>query len=247
MWMTDKSPEAPGRLENLKELVSSIENFDNLQGFLEHVSLVMETEENKSGEKISLMTLHAAKGLEFDMVFLPGWEEGIFPHQRSLDQEGLNGLEEERRLAYVGLTRAKKEAFIFYAANRRIYNQWQNSLPSRFIDELPNKNVEALGERGLYLSTKPPRDTHSSNFGRLGSVESDSPRKRGYTSDGVIIDGDFSTITQSSDHDSFEVGIRIFHQKFGYGRIVSVDGNKLEVDFEKAGTKKVMDSFVDIT
>ena len=247
MWMTDKSPEAPGRLENLKELVSSIENFDNLQGFLEHVSLVMENEENKSGEKLSLMTLHAAKGLEFDMVFLPGWEEGLFPHQRSLDQEGLNGLEEERRLAYVGLTRAKKEAFVFYAANRRIYNQWQNSLPSRFIDELPNKNVEALGERGLYLSTKTSREIGSSNFERLGGVESNSPKKRGYSSDGVIIDGDFSPITQSSDHDSFVVGVRIFHQKFGYGRIVSVDGNKLEVDFEKAGTKKVMDSFVDIT
>jgi len=247
MWMTDKSPEAPGRLENLKELVSSIENFDNLQGFLEHVSLVMENEENKSGEKLSLMTLHAAKGLEFNTVFLPGWEEGLFPHQRSLDQEGLNGLEEERRLAYVGLTRAKKEAFIFYAANRKIYNQWQNSLPSRFIDELPNKNVETHGERGLYLSSRKSREINSSNLEKLDSFFPNSPKKRGYTSDGVIIDGDFSSITESSDHNNFEVGIRIFHQKFGYGKIVSVDGNKLEVDFEKAGTKKVMDSFVDIS
>ena len=150
MWQYDKSPEAPGRLENLKELISGLEEFENIQGFLEHVSLVMENDANDAEEKITLMTLHAAKGLEFDTIFLPGWEEGLFPHQRSLNEEGIKGLEEERRLAYVGITRARKEARITFAANRRIYNNWQNALPSRFIGELPEENVEVASEVGLY-------------------------------------------------------------------------------------------------
>ena len=248
MWMRDKSPEAPGRLENLKELVSGLEDFDNLQGFLEHVSLVMENQENKTEDKISLMTLHAAKGLEFETVFLPGWEEGLFPHQRSLDEEGLSGLEEERRLAYVGITRAKKEAMIFYAANRRIYNQWQNSLPSRFVNELPAENIEAISEQGLNsgIGVTVGHGSLGSGFDVISDTLSyESPQKRGHTSDGTIIEAEEWTVSASPSNSTFEVGIRVFHQKFGYGKILSLDGNKLEVEFEKAGTKKVIDSFVD--
>jgi DNA helicase-2/ATP-dependent DNA helicase PcrA len=248
MWMRDKSPEAPGRLENLKELVSGLEDFDNLQGFLEHVSLVMENQENKTEDKISLMTLHAAKGLEFETVFLPGWEEGLFPHQRSLDEEGLSGLEEERRLAYVGITRAKKEAMIFYAANRRIYNQWQNSLPSRFVNELPAENIEVISEQGLNsgIGVKFGNGSLDAGFDVISDTLSyESPQKRGHTSEGTIIEAEEWTVSASPSNSTFEVGIRVFHQKFGYGKILSLDGNKLEVEFEKAGTKKVIDSFVD--
>ncbi len=251
MWMRDKTPEAPGRLENLKELVAGLAEFENLQGFLEHVSLVMENEENKTEDKVSLMTLHAAKGLEFDTVFLPGWEEGLFPHQRSLDEEGIKGLEEERRLAYVGVTRARKEANILYAANRRIYNQWQNSLPSRFIEELPEDHVEQASDQGLYGgigARSGLRD--SSGTARLESSAFDSPafntpRRRGHARDGTVIDGEVWLTPSKKDDGKFAVGSRIFHQKFGYGKVVAADGSKLEVAFEKAGTKKVIDSFVE--
>jgi DNA helicase II / ATP-dependent DNA helicase PcrA len=245
MWMRDKSPEAPGRLENLKELVAGLEDFENLQGFLEHVSLVMENEENKTEDKVSLMTLHAAKGLEFDTVFLPGWEEGLFPHQRSLDEEGLSGLEEERRLAYVGITRAKKEAMIFHAANRRIYNQWQNSLPSRFVDELPDDNINQMAEQGLYGGIGAQAGLRSSGSTISDTFSIESPKKRGHASDGTIIEGEAWLVPSATDESKFQIGTRVFHQKFGYGKIAASDGNKLEVEFEKAGTKKVIDSFVD--
>ncbi|MDE0537268.1 MAG: UvrD-helicase domain-containing protein [Rhodospirillales bacterium] len=242
MWQKQKNqnPEASGRLENLRELVNGLEDFENLQGFLEHVSLVMENEDNATGEKLSLMTLHAAKGLEFDTVFLPGWEEGLFPHQRSLDEEGLKGLEEERRLAYVGLTRARRKAHVTYAANRRIYNQWQSALPSRFIDELPEEHVEAMSESGLYGAQARPvlRETPQAfSFRRTGRT----PRRR----DGVILDGEAWEIDTAEGDSRFEEGARVFHRKFGYGRVESRDGNKLEVAFDKAGTKKVIDSFVE--
>jgi DNA helicase-2/ATP-dependent DNA helicase PcrA len=152
MWQNDKTPEAPGRLENLKELVRALAEFDNLGGFLEHIALVMENAEEAGAERVSLMTLHSAKGLEFETVFLPGWEEGVFPHQRALDESGKKGLEEERRLAYVGLTRAKQNVVISFAANRRVHNQWQSALPSRFVDELPPEHVEAASDPGLYRS-----------------------------------------------------------------------------------------------
>ena len=255
MWQHDKSPEAPGRLENLKELISGLEEFENLQGFLEHVSLVMENDENDAEEKITLMTLHAAKGLEFDVVFLPGWEEGLFPHQRSMDEGGLKGLEEERRLAYVGLTRARKEARISYAANRRIYNQWQNALPSRFIDELPAENIAADTEMMFY--SKPNQQIEAGRTdGKLsleidpGSGLTDDPtgliRKRsGYTREGLILEEDATVVEASGNGRGFKVGVRVFHQKFGYGMVLSSDGSKLEVKFEKSGTKKVMDNFVE--
>jgi len=150
MWQNDKTPEAPGRLENLKELVKALEEFDNLQGFLEHVSLIMDNESEEAEEKVTIMTLHAAKGLEYPAVFLPGWEDGLFPSQRSMDESGLKGLEEERRLAYVGITRAEALCTISFAANRRVYGQWQSQLPSRFIDELPEDHVEVLTPPGLY-------------------------------------------------------------------------------------------------
>ena len=240
MWMKDRSPEAPGRLENLKELVAGLEEFENLQGFLEHVSLVMENEDNVTDEKLNLMTLHAAKGLEFDMVFLPGWEEGLFPHQRTLDEEGLKGLEEERRLAYVGLTRARRKAHVTYAANRRIYNQWQSALPSRFIDELPEEHVDAMAESGLYGAQPRPvlrESPQAFSFRQTGRT----PRRR----DGVILDGEAWEIDTAEGDSRFEEGARVFHEKFGYGRVESRDGNKLEVAFDKAGTKKVIDSFVE--
>ena len=255
MWQYDKSPEAPGRLENLKELISGLEEFENIQGFLEHVSLVMENDANDAEEKITLMTLHAAKGLEFDTIFLPGWEEGLFPHQRSLDEEGLKGLEEERRLAYVGITRARKEARITFAANRRIYNNWQNALPSRFIDELPEENVEVASELGIYgsqfqlLGASTGTDSFSSKNSHTTSFVDDptgfSRRRSGYTREGLVLEGDAITVASSEPERGFKVGVRVFHQKFGYGRILYVDGNKLEVKFEKSGTKKVIDSFVE--
>jgi len=251
MWMRDKSPEAPGRLENLKELVAGLDEFENLQGFLEHVSLVMDNEDNDSDAKVSLMTLHAAKGLEFDTVFLPGWEEGLFPHQRSLDEEGLKGLEEERRLAYVGLTRARRRARITFAANRRIYNQWQSALPSRFIDELPADHVEQMADPGLYGSThgsmnlREAPNAFSFDAARRSQGLSQGRQRPARRRDGVVIDGDAWEVADSGASSRFALGDRVFHQKFGYGHVKSCDGNKLEVAFDKAGTKKVIDSFVE--
>ncbi len=177
MWQNDKTPDAPGRLENLKELVKALENFENIQGFLEHVSLVMENDAEDGDEKVSIMTLHAAKGLEFPVVFLPGWEDGLFPSQRSMDESGIKGLEEERRLAYVGITRAESLCTISFAGNRRVFGQWQSSLPSRFIDEMPSDNVEVLTPPGLY----------GGGYGAAGmnsSIQEDAMAADGYDSPG---------------------------------------------------------------
>ena len=241
----DRSPDAAGRLDNLKELVAALEDFENLTVFLEHVSLVMENDDKSDEDKVTLMTLHGAKGLEYKTVFLPGWEEGLFPHQRAMDESGTAGLEEERRLAYVGLTRARERAIISFAANRRVYNQWQSAIPSRFVDELPPENVTVESQQGLYgghrgggVSSFDPDENH--DFG-----EHRYHRKRGAYRETLSDAAPWQGNKPGGTSRSFDVGDRIFHQKFGYGRILVIDGNKLEIAFEKAGTKKVMDSFVE--
>ncbi|HET7192396.1 MAG TPA: UvrD-helicase domain-containing protein [Pseudolabrys sp.] len=294
MWQKDRSADAAGRLENLKELVRSMEEFENLQGFLEHISLVMDREGAEAEQAVNIMTLHSAKGLEFDTVFLPGWEEGLFPHQRSLDESGRAGLEEERRLAHVGLTRARKSARIYFATNRRIHGMWTSTVPSRFLDELPEDNVEvkeaAGGAGGFGMSgygasrfdemsafgsgyTTPGWQRAQQRKGKGGFYDNGQPR---YVPDGVfdddadsediaplkakagpnargtpsrhkkplVIEGELiakSTGTASS----FAAGDRVFHQKFGNGNVVGVDGNKLTIRFDKAGEKRVVDSFVE--
>ncbi|MEM9575990.1 MAG: UvrD-helicase domain-containing protein [Pseudomonadota bacterium] len=249
-WQNDKTPEAPGRLENLKELVKALEGFENLQGFLEHVSLIMDNESGDAEEKVSIMTLHAAKGLEFPMVFLPGWEDGLFPSQRSMDESGVKGLEEERRLAYVGITRAEEVCTISFAANRRVFGQWQNALPSRFIDELPEAHVEVLTPPGLYgggYGAAAPRSTlheqaaeanvyNSPGWRRLQARSAERPVSQPRETRNTVID--MAAVS------SFCVGERVFHQKFGYGAIIDIEGDKLEINFEKAGVKKVVAKFI---
>ncbi|WP_170325755.1 ATP-dependent helicase [Ruegeria arenilitoris] len=245
-WQNEKTPEAPGRLENLKELVNQLDNFENLQGFLEHVSLVMDNEQEGDGAKVSIMTLHAAKGLEFPSVFLPGWEDGLFPSQRSMDESGLKGLEEERRLAYVGITRAEEVCTISFAANRRVFGQWQNAMPSRFIDELPEDHVEVLTPPGLYGGGQPTAGIetraaeanvyNSPGWKRLqarqGQYGTSQPRESR------------NTVIDATALASFTLGERVFHQKFGYGAVIGIEGDKVEVDFDKAGTKKVVSRFL---
>ncbi len=244
-WKNDKSIEAEGRLENLKELIEALDGFENLQGFLEHVSLVMENAQTDSEEKVSIMTLHAAKGLEFPCVFLPGWEDGLFPSQRSMDESGLKGEEEERRLAYVGITRAEELCTISFVANRMMHGRWQNALPSRFIDELPEQHVEVLTPPGLYggnYGAAAPKSHLESRVQKADTYRSPgwqrlqnqpgrtaAPRARQVVEDAVEV---------------FELGERVFHQKFGYGAVVAVEGGKLTVAFEKSDSKNVMAGFV---
>jgi len=230
MWKADKSPEAPGRLDNLKELVRAMADFETLAGFLDHVALVMENEEQAETDRISMMTMHAAKGLEFDTVFLPGWEEGVFPSQRSMDENGNKGLEEERRLAYVGLTRARKRAIISYAANRRIFANWQTSIPSRFVDELPAEQIEHAGSAALARQAQL----------MAPSIFSTGPlmARRQRVAEAWEQPG------RPAQTESFDIGQRVFHEKFGYGVVTSADDDRLDIDFEKAGPKRVLDRFV---
>jgi DNA helicase-2/ATP-dependent DNA helicase PcrA len=259
MWQNDKTPEAPGRLENLKELVKALENFENLQGFLEHVSLIMDNEQEDGEEKVTLMTLHAAKGLEFPAVFLPGWEDGLFPSQRAMDESGLKGLEEERRLAYVGITRAEEVCTISFAGNRRVYGQWQSQLPSRFIDELPQDHVEVLTPPGLYGHQGGMAASASPVAGMMRGSDLHEAASRAdvYNSPGwrrlqanqghhgMRQPAEAKTITIDAEAVSaFSIGDRVFHQKFGYGQVISVEGDKLGVDFDKAGEKHVVGRFL---
>ncbi|MEO9188391.1 MAG: UvrD-helicase domain-containing protein [Acetobacteraceae bacterium] len=232
MLQKDKSPEAPGRLENLKELIRALADFETLAGFLDHVSLVMENEENAEADRVSLMTLHGAKGLEFDTVFLPGWEEGLFPNQRALDESGAKALEEERRLAYVGLTRARRRAIVSYAANRRVYANWQSSIPSRFIDELPEGEVERVGSAALARDARFAAPTVFTGQFPLAA-------RRGKVTDV------WEQPRRPSRADAIPVGSRVFHQKFGYGTVTGADDDRLDVTFDTSGIKRVLDRYVE--
>ncbi|MDO9707396.1 ATP-dependent helicase [Paracraurococcus lichenis] len=234
MWKQDKSAEAPGRLENLKEFVRALGEFENLNGFLEHVALVMENDENAQGDRLSLMTLHAAKGLEFDMVFLPGWEEGLFPHNRALEEGGERGLEEERRLAYVGITRARKLAIISCAANRRVYGNWSSSIPSRFLDELPLEHIQREGSAGMARNRVVDMP---SVFTGASGLMARKPR--------TIEAGAWEVQARPAHATPLKVGERVFHKKFGYGRVTAVEDNRVDVDFEKSDPKRVLDSFLE--
>ena len=234
MWKQDKSPEAAGRLDNLKELLRALGEFETLAGFLEHVALVMETDEKADADRVSLMTLHAAKGLEFDTVFLPGWEEGLFPHQRALDESGDKGLEEERRLAYVGITRARKHCIISNAANRRIYANWTSQVPSRFLDELPEAHVTREGGAGNHRNKMAAAP---SAFAGQFPLVARKPR--------VIEAGAWEVAERPARSAGIPVGQRVFHQKFGYGTVIAADDNRLDVEFEHAGRKRVIDTFVE--
>ncbi|MBP1853527.1 ATP-dependent helicase [Rhizobium halophytocola] len=274
MWKNDKSAEAPGRLDNLKELVRSMEEEESMRAFLERIALVMDAEQNESMDAVSIMTLHSAKGLEFDTVFLPGWEEGLFPHQRALDEGGRSGLEEERRLAYVGLTRAKHLCHIWFVSNRRIHGLWQSTMPSRFLDELPNTHVEVAESdtsyggygRGGYGQSRfdkaePFQNSYSTpGWKRAQANKTDATRDNwgnrsghaveriGYGESGPrgkTIEGELVAKSTSSTPSKFSIGDRVFHLKFGNGNVAGIEGNKLTIEFDRAGQKRVLDGFVE--
>jgi DNA helicase-2/ATP-dependent DNA helicase PcrA len=252
MLQADRSAESAGRLENLTELTRAMEEYETLGAFLEHVSLVMENDAERDVEKVTIMTIHAAKGLEFDTVFLAGWEEGVFPSQRSLDEGGTASLEEERRLAYVAITRARRKCFIIHAANRRIYGQWTSSIPSRFVAELPPANVAAettmSGGESLWRANWSERADPFADVARgsgrgpgwqraaTGGFERVPPR---------VVEARASAVSLGNPgRTDIALGARVFHSKFGYGAVAQIEGNKLEIDFEQAGRKRVLDSFV---
>jgi DNA helicase-2/ATP-dependent DNA helicase PcrA len=256
MWQNDRTAAAAGRLENLKEFVRSMEPFENLGGFLEHISLVMDRDSGENADAVNLMTLHSAKGLEFDTVLLPGWEEGLLPHQRSLDEQGRAGLEEERRLAHVGITRAKERAQIYFASNRRIHGLWNSTVPSRFLDELPETHVEvvdAAGGFGTQVQSRFDRvEPFQSGYGTPGWQRaqrrgpagfSEAPRGSFARRGPPTIEGEILARSSGPAAD-FGVGDRVFHEKFGYGEVMEVEGTKLTVEFDKAGEKRVVASFV---
>jgi len=266
----DKGPASQTRLENLNELVQSMSAFDTLESYLEHVALVMDLDKGSSDDSVWIMTLHGAKGLEFPLVFLPGWEEGVFPSQRSMDDKGTKGLEEERRLAYVGITRAREEARISFVANRQVYGRWTSQLPSRFVDELPLAHVEAASETGYYGGGPGMQQTAASRWDDAGASSSfggagyaspgwkraqdrvaagswSQPRTGGSGARSAPIEGEGRLVAVSAPAKSsaYQRGDRVFHVKFGYGQVTAVEGNKLSVAFDKAGEKKVIDSFVE--
>ena len=241
MLQNEGTPESEGRLENLKELVSSLNDFHDLQGFLDHVSLVMENQADRSSDKVSLMTLHGSKGLEFNKVYLPGWEDDTFPNKRSMDETGQKGLEEERRLAYVGLTRAKNSCVISYAENRFKFGEFSFNFESRFIKDLPKENIEDLTPSGLF--------TH--NFDQTSAGGKLFEESSLYRSPG------WNRLKQNSDNKpsiflnknrtpvkNFSVGERVFHEKFGYGSILSLEADKAVVDFEKSDQKNIKTGFL---
>ncbi|MEG8222114.1 UvrD-helicase domain-containing protein [Sphingomonas sp. HH69] len=255
MLQAERSTESAGRLENLSELARAMEEYETLGAFLEHVSLVMDNEAQAESAKITIMTIHAAKGLEFDSTFLVGWEEGIFPSQRALDEGGLNSLEEERRLAYVAITRARKRCTILHAANRRIYGQWTSSIPSRFVGELPPEHVKEESSmtggaslwRANWLEREDPFAHVERGTGR-GPGWQRAQSSGQFSREPVrIVEARASAVSiGNKGRSDMAVGLRVFHQKFGYGIVAEIEGNKLEIDFETAGRKRVMDSFVSL-
>ncbi|GAA4027338.1 UvrD-helicase domain-containing protein [Sphingomonas rosea] len=258
MLQTERTAEASGRLENLAELTRAMEEYENLGAFLEHVSLVMDNDADKGGDKVTIMTIHAAKGLEFPVVYLAGWEEGVFPSQRAIDEGGTASLEEERRLAYVAITRAREKATIIHAANRRIYGQWTSSIPSRFVGELPKEHIEEettmSGGESLWraqwseqgdpfahvAAQRPDRiGTRGPGWGRAAQAFTPAPQR--------VVEARASAVSLGNKgRDDLSQGQRVFHGKFGYGTIALIEGNKLEIDFEHAGRKRVLDSFVSL-
>ncbi|WP_433910610.1 ATP-dependent helicase [Sphingomonas yabuuchiae] len=254
IYQNEKSAEAAGRLENLSELVRAMEDYESLGAFLEHVSLVMDRDGDQREPEVTIMTIHAAKGLEFDTVFLAGWEEGLFPSQRAIDEGGTRSLEEERRLAYVAITRARRKAVILHAANRRIYGQWTSSLPSRFVGELPPEHIDSetsmTGGESLWRANW---SEHADPFANVGRGTGRGPGWQRAATEQNSTPARPARIVESRSpsvgmgqkgRDDLTVGERVFHQKFGYGAIAAIEGNKLEIDFEQAGRKRVMDSFV---
>ena len=255
MLQADRSAESAGRLENLTELTRAMEEYETLPAFLEHVSLVMDNDADKETSKVTIMTIHAAKGLEFDTLFLAGWEEGVFPSQRALDEGGAASLEEERRLAYVAITRARRKCTILHAANRRIYGQWTSSIPSRFVTELPREHIDEettmAGGESLWRANWSER---SDPFADIARGSGRGPGwQRAATSGGFervaprIVEVRASAVSLGNKgRDDIALGARVFHSKFGYGAVAEIEGNKLEIDFEQAGRKRVLDSFVSI-
>jgi DNA helicase-2/ATP-dependent DNA helicase PcrA len=254
MLQADRSAESAGRLENLAELTRAMEDYETLGAFLEHVALVMENDAERDSEKVTIMTIHAAKGLEFGTVFLAGWEEGVFPSQRALDEGGNASLEEERRLAYVAITRARRRCFIFHAANRRIYGQWTSSIPSRFVAELPEAHIAQeqtmSGGESLWRANWSER---ADPFADVARGQTRGPGWRRAVTGGFdrtpprVMEARASAVSLGNPgRGDVSLGQRVFHSKFGYGTVAEIEGNKLEIDFEHAGRKRVLDSFVDL-
>lgn len=259
MLQADRSAESAGRADNLIELARAMEDYETLGEFLEHVSLIMDNDRADDGEKVTIMTMHAAKGLEFDHVFLPGWEEGVFPSQRSIDEGGIAAVEEERRLAYVAITRARRRCTILHAANRRIYGQWTSSIPSRFIAELPQEHIKA--ESSLTGGASLWRANWSENDDPFAHVARDAPArtaKRGPGWQRALATGYDATPKRLAEpgrsaasfaakpRGDIAIGARVFHDKFGYGTVTDQEGNKLTIEFEKAGEKRVIDTFISL-
>lgn len=257
MLQAERSTESAGRAENLSELTRAMEEYETLGDFLEHVALVMDNDAASDEEKVTIMTIHAAKGLEFDNIFLPGWEEGVFPSQRALDEGGLASLEEERRLAYVAITRARRRCTIVHAANRRIYGQWTSSIPSRFVEELPQDHIDRettlTGGASLWRANwsehedpfanvarqQPARvSTRGPGWQRAASAGYDSKPKR------LAEPSRSAASFAAKPRTDIALGDRVFHEKFGYGEVLAQEGNKLEIEFESTGRKRVLDSFI---